>query len=45
VRQYGDTPLIYAADIGEVDCLRTLVELGAELEAKNDVRAAARDPV
>ena len=40
VRQSGDSPLGNAAFYGKVDCIRALVELGAELEAKDGVRAA-----
>jgi hypothetical protein len=45
MRQTGRTPLGIAAYDGKVDCIRTLVELGAELESKDDVRAATRHPV
>ena len=36
------TPLANAAYDGKVDCIRALVELGAELEAKDGVRVATR---
>jgi hypothetical protein len=45
VRQNGATPLCYAAEKGHMDCLRALVELGAKLEAKDNVRAATCHPV
>ena len=40
--QEGITPLALAASEGEVDCIRALVELGAKLEARDNVRAATR---
>jgi ankyrin repeat protein len=39
--QYGDTALILVTEIGDVDCLRLLVEAGAEVGAANHVRGVA----
>jgi ankyrin repeat protein len=36
--QDGDTALIYAADDGHADCVRLLIDAGADKEAKNNVR-------
>ena len=36
--QDGDTALIYAAFHGKTDCVRLLVDGGADKEAKNNVR-------
>ena len=38
--QDGYTPLIRAAEYGRVDAICTLIELGADLEAKDIVRLA-----
>ena len=39
--QNGMKPVALAAFAGRVDSIRALVELGAELEANDNVRAAA----
>ena len=36
--QYGETALLYAAFYGKLSCLELLVEKGADLNAKNNVR-------
>ena len=36
--QNGDTALAWAADRGHVDCVRQLLEAGAEKNPKNEVR-------
>ena len=38
--QEGSTVLINAAENGHADCVRLLLESGADMEAKNNVRAA-----
>ena len=43
--QHGYTPLATAAYNGKVDCIRALVELGADVNAKNNVRALLCWPV
>jgi ankyrin repeat protein len=35
--QFGDTALIHAVRFGCIDCVRLLVELGADKEARNNV--------
>ncbi len=35
--QFGDTALIHAARRGCIECVRVLVELGADKEARNNV--------
>ena len=40
--QLGRAPLAIAAYNGHMDCMRAMMELGAELEAKDNVRAAKR---
>jgi hypothetical protein len=37
--QLGRTALMCAAERGKMDCVRVLVELGADIEAKDCVRA------
>ena len=39
--QYGDTALIMASHNGHVEAMALLLDRGADLEAKNRVRAAA----
>ena len=36
--QFGDTALSCAADFGKIDCVRLLLEAGANTEAKDSVR-------
>ena len=36
--QLGFTALIRAAECGHVDCVRLLIDAGADKEAKNEVR-------
>ncbi len=36
--QWGSTALIYAAQNGHIDCVQVLVESGADMGTKNDVR-------
>ena len=44
-QQSGDTPLANAASYkGHVEAIRALVELGADLEAKNNVRVVFAPP-
>jgi hypothetical protein len=38
--QAGDTPLHCAARAGKIDCVRLLVQRGADAGAKNNVRRA-----
>ena len=37
--QFGTTALMHAAWAGRDDCVRVLVELGASMEARNNVRS------
>jgi ankyrin repeat protein len=39
--QNGSTALMFAAEKGHVDCVRLLLDAGADKEAKNEVRASA----
>jgi ankyrin repeat protein len=39
--QYGDTALLEAATKGHIECVRLLLEHGAEKDVKNNVRASA----
>jgi ankyrin repeat protein len=36
--QYGETPLMWAAEKGHADCARLLLNAGADKEAKSNVR-------
>ena len=38
--QYGTTALIFAAQFGRADCVRLLLDFGADKEVQNKVRSA-----
>ncbi len=40
--QFGSTALIYAAACGHADCVRLLIDAGADKEATADVRTRSR---